>query len=47
MQFLQKILEALKSKNPALLNKCIDHGASVNKIIDEDTGDSKIINNHD
>jgi hypothetical protein len=36
-------MEALNSKNQSLLQKCLDHGASVNKLIDEETYDSKKI----
>lgn len=38
----EKIVQAIESVNKKMLQQCLDHGASVNKILDEETGDCKL-----
>jgi hypothetical protein len=37
-------MESIDSRNVKLLQQCLDHGASPNRILNEENGDSKIIN---
>ena len=40
---IKKVQEAISSENTKMLNSCIEHGADVNMIIDNDTFDCILI----